>query len=109
MPALSKQPLITRLQTVAIAPQAAGDPDVNGNGFGLYLADSTAHLYETGIAMMALAASRAPGLVAEEGAANVLGRTYADILQDLVSSLRTQVSVNIRRGRTRRVEESLKI
>jgi hypothetical protein len=44
-----------------ISPQPAGDPDGNGNGKGVYFTDCGYHeIYNTGIAMMAIAASGHP-------------------------------------------------
>ena len=59
-----------------------GDPDVNGNGFGLA---SNGHVvYESGIALMALASSRCPDCIAATGIPEVAGRSYLDIAQDMV-------------------------
>jgi hypothetical protein len=56
----------------AIDVQPAGDPDADGDGIGTYFTDCGFHdIYNTGIAMMALAASGNPGL-------------YGDTLQDAV-------------------------
>jgi len=59
-----------------------GDPDVNGNGYGL--AAPSHVVYESGIALMALASSRCPECVAATGIAQVVGRSYLDIAQDMV-------------------------
>lgn len=59
-----------------------GDPDVNGNGFGLA---SHGHIvYESGIALMALASSRCPDCIAATGIPEVAGRPYLDVAQDMV-------------------------
>jgi hypothetical protein len=59
-------------QIQPIGPQTAGDPDGDGDGIGVYWAPCDFHyLYNTGIAMMALAASGHPEL-------------YGDLLQDAV-------------------------
>lgn len=64
-----------------------GDPDTNGNGIGLvcHSDEDTFHtMYESGIALMALASSRCPDCIAATGIAEVKGRSYLDIAQDMV-------------------------
>jgi hypothetical protein len=64
-----------------------GDPDTNGNGIGLVGhsdEDGFHTMYESGIALMALASSRCPGCIAATGIPNVAGRTYLDVAQDMV-------------------------
>lgn len=68
--------------TMNISLQPAGDPDTNSNGIGLYTGSN--YTYVAGICMVALASSGAPNRVAAVGGANVYGRTYADIVQDMV-------------------------
>ena len=72
----------------SIAAQPAGDPDVNGNGIGLYSAQMSV-LYETGIVLMALANSGDSSVVAAPGFSDpaVAGRTYGAIVQDMVDFL----------------------
>lgn len=62
-----------------------GDGD-EGNGYGLYSYHSGGHTnYEQGLAMGALAGSGTPLATADTGQATyVLGRTYQDIVQDMV-------------------------
>lgn len=59
-----------------------GDPDMNGNGYGL--AANGHVVYESGIALMALASSRCPDCIAATGIYEVVGRQYLDIAQDMV-------------------------
>jgi hypothetical protein len=59
-----------------------GDPDLNGNGFGL--AANGHVVYESGIALMALASSRCPDCIAATGITEVAGRSYLDLAQDMV-------------------------
>jgi hypothetical protein len=62
-----------------------GDPDANSNGIGLMCCTDCWHsMYESGIALMALASSRCPGCVAATGIADVAGRSYLDVTQDMV-------------------------
>jgi beta propeller repeat protein len=67
----------------------ADDPyggDTNGNGFGIACHDweqGGREMYEVGIAMMAIVSSDTPGRVTVTGPANVIGRTYQDITQDM--------------------------
>jgi len=60
-----------------------GNPDTNGNGLGID-SNGSSHTYEIGMAMMAIAASGAPDWVAQAGPDGVAGRTYKDILTDMV-------------------------
>lgn len=81
--------ILDHTYSYSIGSQTAGDPDTNGNGIGL-VANHTSNLYDGrqtyigGICMVALASSGAPNRVASVGGANVYGRTYADIVQDMV-------------------------
>jgi hypothetical protein len=65
------------------------DPDTNGNGKGLVI-NRSSYLYDTrqtyigGIAMLTMASSGVPNRVAAVGGSHVYGRTYADIVQDMV-------------------------
>jgi len=61
-----------------------GDPDTNGNGYGLLSCCTT--MYESGMSLMALSSSRCPGCTAATGIAEVVGRSYADIAQDMVDA-----------------------
>lgn len=81
--------LFANTKVKAIGPQAAGDPDTNGNGIGLgSYVDSSRDMYEVGITLMAIASSRAPGRPAETGDATwVKGRSYEDIAQDMIDYL----------------------
>lgn len=74
--------------SMPISTQAAGNPDTNGNGIGLF-SSIESQLYETGIVLMALANSGAPGLVADTRFPDqwVAGRTYREIVQDMVDFL----------------------
>jgi len=61
-----------------------GDPDTNGNGIGIDINNTNRPVYEIGMAMMAIAASGNSSLVAVTGPSDVVGRTYFDILTDMV-------------------------
>lgn len=74
--------IFSQAHAIPIGVQPAGDPDTNANGFGVYFGSNP--LYETGIVMMTIVASQAPDRVAATGPANVIGRTYYDILVDVV-------------------------
>ena len=65
------------------------DPDTNGNGIGVYFYDTSSHhtMYETGIALMAIAASNAPDRVVNVSGSPVNGWTYKDVAQDTVDCL----------------------
>jgi hypothetical protein len=66
-----------------IGVQPAGNPDANGNGKGIYFAPCGGHeIYNTGITMMALAASGHPERIVTAGQA--IGRPYREVLEDAV-------------------------
>ncbi len=63
---------------------AYGDPDPDDDG-GVYFYDDYSHqVYETGIAMMAIAASNAPDRVVNVSGSAVNGWTYREVLEDAV-------------------------
>ena len=81
--------LIATLATRPIGVQPAGDPDGNGNGVGVGVPgvvhrgiDNHA-TYKMGMVMDAIVASQTPGTVATTGPADIIGRTYGDIVQDM--------------------------
>ena len=75
--------MFTLLGTTPIGVQTYGDPDSNANGFGVGVS-SGRPIYESGQVMDAIAASAAPDRVANAGGHGLIGRTYYDILQDMV-------------------------
>ncbi|HUU84857.1 MAG TPA: hypothetical protein VM243_15255, partial [Phycisphaerae bacterium] len=77
--------LFSTTQRVGIGVQPAGDPDVNGNGFGIKFGVSTYHIYDTSLAALAIVATGTPGEMVTTG--SEAGRTYADVLQDVVDYL----------------------
>ena len=74
--------LLAGAKPAPVSVQPAGNPDVNGNGIGIYF--STDDTYTDGICGAAFASSGAPGRQALTGKANVYGRLYSDIAQDVV-------------------------
>ena len=79
--------LFNGVNAVAISSQTNGlgtfDPDANGNGLGVRVSQGT-ELYQGGMIIDAIVASGTPGAVTTTGPADVLGRTYADIVQDMI-------------------------
>jgi len=81
--------ITSRLAPIAVPVQAHGNPEEvvpgNGdaNGLGIF-PNSGRSTYEVGMVMMALVASRAPDRIATTGPANVIGRSYRDIVVDMV-------------------------
>ena len=69
----------------AIDPQPAGDPDTNGDGIGIAISNSYHQSYATGIALMGIAASRAPDRLVTTGPYS--GKTYKDVAQNMVDFL----------------------
>jgi hypothetical protein len=81
--------LLSEMQSHAVSEDSdycpMGDPDTNGNGIGLDCCTDCWHsMYESGIALMALASSRCPDCIAATGIPEVVGRSYLDIAQDMV-------------------------
>ncbi|MBN2055789.1 PKD domain-containing protein, partial [bacterium] len=75
--------LFTTLYATEISVQAGGDPDSNGNGLGIS-GDTNRPIYEGGMIMDAIAATNTPETIVETGAANIAGRSYLDVLTDMV-------------------------
>ncbi|MCY2987758.1 MAG: Ig-like domain-containing protein [Planctomycetota bacterium] len=79
--------LLTQMVTQAISQNPSlcpyGNPDTNDNGIGISI-NSDRYTYEIGPAMMALVASGVPTAAAQTGPANIIGRTYKDIVTDMV-------------------------
>ena len=76
--------LLSRCVTTEISPQTAGDPDSNGNGFGITIDGSNRALYELPLVAMAVVGSRNPDAVATTGPPGVRGERYRDIVTDML-------------------------
>lgn len=74
--------LLQYLNPIGIGPQLGGNPDFNGNGIGLYTPPYPG--YQTGMFIDAIVASGTPTAIAPTGVTNVIGRSYLDLVQDLV-------------------------
>jgi hypothetical protein len=83
--------LFTRLRSIGIgnktypAPIGTVNPDSNGNGLGVEV-NNTYPPYQGGSVMDAIIASGTPAAVTTSGPANIIGRTYGDIVQDMVDA-----------------------
>lgn len=83
--------VFVRLRTIAIgmqtypAPIGTVNPDANGNGLGVEVAQNDMP-YQGGMFMDAIAATGTPGAVTTTGPAGIVGRTYLDIVQDMVDA-----------------------
>ena len=75
--------LFSQARIMSISVQPAGNPDTDGDGNGVYM-NSSVPVYETGIAMMAIAASRAPDRIVNVSGSPVNGWTYKKVLQNMV-------------------------
>ena len=80
--------------TTNITTQRAGDPDRDGDGIGVYFYipgeghdGAVYHIYNTGIAMMAIAASTTPDSVVSVEGSPVDNWTYEQVLRDAVDYL----------------------
>lgn len=76
--------LMTELQTAAISAQPAGDPDSNGNGLGIYVPNGSNPIYVGGQVLDGIVACGTPTALATTGVSGVIGRTHADIVQDMI-------------------------
>lgn len=83
--------LFTQLAVRSIGPQpdnvngGSFNPDVNGNGLGI--ANPQNEAYQSGMLLSAIVASGTPNAIAPTGPANVIGRRYLDIVQDMVDNI----------------------
>jgi len=81
--------LFTWLQAFAITPQTnplgTFNPDSNGNGLGVQ-APQVYPPYVGGMYMATIVASATPNAITTTGPANIIGRSYAAIVQDMVDA-----------------------
>lgn len=75
--------LLTMLSAQTMTLQDGENPDSNANGIGLTVSGDRP-IYELGAVMDAFVASGTPDAVANAGGANVIGRRYQDLVQDMV-------------------------
>jgi hypothetical protein len=78
--------LFRQATLVAIGPQAAGNPDSNGNGLGIRLAPNN-RMYEQSIALMAIAAGGHPERIVTTAGSPLQGKTYKAVVEDAVDYL----------------------
>ncbi|MEM7393371.1 MAG: PKD domain-containing protein, partial [Verrucomicrobiota bacterium] len=79
---IALQSLFDELVVDDITGQVGRDPDVNGNGIGITIADGT-ESYELGMVMDALLAGGRRELSSVAGRVGIFGRTYGDVIQDM--------------------------
>jgi hypothetical protein len=77
---------LSTLPGIANEPFAGGDADSNGNGIGLYYAESFREVYVLGQIVDAIVAGGNPLATATTGGADVIGREYGAIVQDCMDS-----------------------
>jgi len=75
--------LFDYLATLDPAVQPLGDPDSNNNNIAIFPWQGSEQ-YQSGMFMDAIIASGTPSAVAATGPADILGRQYKDIIQDMV-------------------------
>ena len=81
---------------ISINVQTAGDPDTDGNGFGVYF---STNVYANGIGCLAVAASNQPDSVVASG--NLAGMTYYEVMEDAMNCIawsQTDASSGNQRG-----------
>jgi len=77
--------IFQRAEIVDINNQPAGNPDSDGDGNGVCFGDSLwLRTYDTGIVMMAIAATRSPDRIVAVPSSAVNGWTYKEVLDDVV-------------------------
>ncbi len=85
--------IFSKAYKYTIGPQPAGDPDTNGNGYGVYFASSplgTESIYETALCMMAMSSSNTPGRANDAGLdfdGNSSPDTFLQLTQESVDLL----------------------
>lgn len=77
--------LFSKLISESMLAQPAGNPDSNSNGIGIRVNESN-YPYIGGIVIDAIVTSNTPDAVTVTGGTNIIGRRYADIVQDMVDS-----------------------
>ena len=75
--------LFTTLRSLDIDMETYGDPDTNGNGIGIEVSSNRA-IYEGGMVMDAIVSSNSPLAFAVTGGTDVNGRSYHEIVTDMV-------------------------
>jgi len=81
---------------ISINVQTAGDPDTDGNGFGVYF---STNVYANGIGCLSVAASNQPDSVVASG--NLAGMTYYEVMEDAMNCIawsQTDASSGNQRG-----------
>ena len=76
--------LFNAAQTTAIGPQPAGNPDTNGNGYGLSFSSL---VYEDAIVLMAIAGGGEPDRMVTSATSVLHGWTFRRVVVDLVDYL----------------------
>lgn len=77
--------IFSRAQTVGISTQTYGNPDYNGNGYGVKLipgGTNSRDTQSTGMSLMAIIGSGTPEAIVTSG--SMAGRTYTEVAQDVV-------------------------
>ncbi len=77
--------MLASLSKIAIGPQLAGNPDSNGNGYGLTVS-SDRQIYELGQVIDAMCVTSRRDTIAAVGSQGVIGRSYEDIVRDMVDT-----------------------
>ena len=80
------QYIFSKAQKVAISNQPAGDPDSNGNGFGVKFVlggNNNRDTYVTGLVLPAIASTGTPNKIVG-GTGQAAGMTYQQVVQDTV-------------------------
>ena len=77
--------LLSKLTSFPVSIQPYGDPDSNGNGIAIADGEGL-QPYQTGAVMDAFVAAGNPDLVAAVGGTYVKGRTFREIMEDMVDA-----------------------
>jgi len=77
--------LMLDLRSIPIGPQGTNNPDTNGNGIGIESVDDR-KIYVVGQVVDALVATQTPAVLTRTGGANILARSYRDIVIDCMDA-----------------------
>jgi hypothetical protein len=79
--------IFSQALTIPITVQPAGNPDTNGDGIGVYFGGGAHQIYNAGIALIAIAASRIPNEIVNVMGSPVNTWTFKQVAQDVVDYL----------------------
>ena len=76
--------IATNIPNSKTNPLGTFNPDTNGNNLGITVLGNQVPFYQGGMYIDAIVATGTPTAIATTGPANIVGRTYGEIVQDIV-------------------------